>query len=513
MARKAAKRATGRARPARARAPKVPQAGGRGWTGAALGVIAGVLALRLGVIALGTPPPHFDEAQYWAYGQELAWGYFSKPPGIAALIRLSTGFLGDSLFALRLLSPLSHAAVALLILLTARRLFDARTGFWAAVVYTAAPGVTVSAMVASTDPPMMAAWALALYAMVRAGEGGPAARRWWALAGLAVGLGFLAKYTILAFAAGAVGYGLFSARGRDWTGAAIAAGTAALVALPNILWNAARGFPTLVHVAEDADPAGTGALNPGNLAEFAGAQLGVIGPVVFLALLAALWRWRDWREAPGARLMAWMTYPLLLAMLGLALVSRAQPNWAAPAYVAGAILAAHWLLSLDWRRALVWGQAALGTAAAALLYALAWAYGGHAGDLPRVADPFKKMRLAEPFCERALGVMAEEGAAVLLSDSRRRLSECMFLGTLGWDRVAIWNPDRLPDNHHELVASLQPGDDRPMLLAVLGSGREIARHFDAARRIESARFATHADRSYAYSLWMVQGFQGYDWRY
>jgi hypothetical protein len=208
-----------------------------------------------------------------------------------------------------------------------------------------------------------------------------------------------------------------------------------------------------------------------------------------------------------------MTYPLLLGILGLALASRAQPNWAAPAYVGGAILAAHWLLARDWRRLLAWGQAGLGVAAAAAVYGLAWLYAAQPLDLPRWGDPFKKMRLAQPFCERALGVMDEEGAEVLLSDSRRRLSECMFLGTLGWDRVAVWNPDRLPDNHHELVATLQPGDQRPMLLAVLGRGEEIARRFEEAREIETDRFATHADREFTYSLWMVQGFEGYGRRY
>jgi len=496
MARAAAVRADGqRGRSGKRPAGMAPAAGrGRGWALGAGVMILAVLALRLGVNALEPMPPHFDEAQYWAYGQELAWGYFSKPPGVAALLRLSTDLFGNTLFALRLISPLAHAAIAALVFLAGRRLFDARTGFWAAAAYTAAPGVTASAMIASTDPPMMLAWALALYAMIRAGEGGPGAARWWALTGLAIGLGFLAKYTILAFAAGAMGYGLVSARGRDWRGAAIAGGVALAVAAPNLVWNWAHGFATLAHVAEDAAPRGTALLNPGNLAEFAGAQLGVIGPVVFLALLGALWRWRDWARDPGARLLAWTSYPLLLAMLGLALLTRAQPNWAAPAYVGGSILAAHWLLARDWR------------------YALAWAYAGPAGDLPRLADPFKKMRLGEPFCARALGVMAEEGVDVLLSNSRRRLSECMFLGTLDWDRVAIWNPDRMSANHHEMVASLQPGDDRAMLLAVLGDGASIAQRFAEAREIETDRVATHGDRSYRYALWVVRGFEGYDWR-
>jgi hypothetical protein len=354
----------------------------------------------------------------------------------------------------------------------------------------------------------MVGWALALYAMIRAGEAGD--WRWWALCGLAIGAGTLAKYTMLAFAGGALGYGLFSARGRDLRGAAVAAGAAALVILPNVLWNARHSFATVTHVAEDAAPGG-GLWNPGNLAEFLGAQAGVIGPVFLAGIAMAFLRPRAWAGDPRMRLMAWQTAPLLGGMILLAFATRAQPNWAAPAYVAGAIMAERMLLLLDWRRALLWGQGALGAAAALGLWGTAALYEARATDLPRGPDPFKKMRLAEPVCARALGALAEEGAEVLLSDNRRRLSECMFLGGLGWDQVAVWNPDRLIDNHHELVASLHPGDDRLMLLAVLGEGRgaALAARFREAREVDAGRFATHADRDFRYSLWVVRGFEGY----
>ncbi len=487
----------------------------RRWAIRAAALILGVLALRLAINAAALVPPHFDEAQYWAYGQELAWGYLSKPPGVAALIRASTDALGDTLFALRLPSPLAHAGIALLLFLTAARIWDGRTGFWAAAGYTAAPGVSVSAMIVSTDPPMMLGWAAALYAMVRAGEEGPRRRQlaWWAACGAALGLAILAKYTAVAFAAAALGYGLFSARGRDWAGTALAGAVAALVALPNLLWNAEHGFATLAHVAEDADP-GAGYGNPLAFLEFAGAQLGVIGPVFFLAILAALWRRADWRADWGMRLAAWQAVALLLPIAALALATRAQPNWAAPAYLGGSILAARWLLTAGWPRALR-AQLWTGAAAAAVVVALAALYADRATELPRAADPFKKMRIGPEFCARALAAMDEMGAEVLLSDSRRRLSECMFLGGLGWDRVAVWNPDRLPDTHHELVATLQPGDRRPMLLAVLhGSQAEaIAARFETAEEIEADRFATHGDREIGYALWFVEGFRGYDRAY
>ncbi len=488
------------------------------WGWAALALVLGVFVVRIGLLALDLVPPHFDEGQYWAYGQELAWGYLSKPPGVGALIRVTTELFGSGGIGLRLASPASHAAIAWLIFATARRIWDGRTGFWAAALYTAAPGVSVSALIVSTDPPMMVGWAAALYAMVRAGEPGQprsTALFWWGAVGLAIGMGALAKYTAVAFVGGAVAYGLFSARGRDLTGAALAAAVALLVVSPNILWNAAHDFATVAHVAEDADP-GRGYGNPMAFLGFFGAQFGVIGPVAFLAILAALWHRRGWQEDWGMRLMAWQTVGLLLPIAVLAFVTRAQPNWAAPAYVAGAIVATRWLLQSGRSRLLLWGQCALGTVAAAVVVGLAALYSVQGTALPRVADPFKKTRIGPPFCARALGALDDEAADALLATDRRRLSECMVIGGLGWDRIAVWNPDLLPDTHHELVATLLPGDDRRFLLALLGDedrAAPLVARFAEAVQVDAGSFDTHGDRSYAYTLWVVQGFEGYGQTY
>ncbi|MEM7178103.1 MAG: glycosyltransferase family 39 protein [Pseudomonadota bacterium] len=501
---RAAKSSTKKAPKGRKRVSKKAAAEALKWRTWTVALILVALAVHLLINAFELVPVHFDEAQYWAYGQELAWGYFSKPPLVGAVIRLSTDVGGDTLFALRLASPIAHALIAWLIFLTARHLFEAQTGFWAAAGYSLAPGVGVSAMIASTDPIMMVFWALALYALVRAEAGKPF---WWAVMGLAIGLGMLAKYTMVAFLAGVIGWVLFSGGKRDWRGFAVALVAMAVVFAPNVLWNMANSFATVNHVAGDADPGGS-RFNPGKLAEFLGAQFGVIGVVFFGTLGLVLWSRKSWLGDPGMRLLAWQCFPLLLAIIGLAFVTRAQPNWAVPAYIAGSILAARWLVEHGRQSWILWGQCVLSTVAVALVWGLAAAY-SQGPHLARAFDPFKKMRIAEPFCERALGVMAEEGAEILLSDDRRRLSECMFLGGLSWDEVATWNPDLLPDNHHELVATLYPGDDRVMLLAVLGAGRGIANAFEHAREIETGDFDTHSDRKLAYSLWAVQGFKGY----
>ncbi|MEM8821093.1 MAG: glycosyltransferase family 39 protein [Pseudomonadota bacterium] len=486
------------------RRTKRDEAAGR-WILAAVLLIGGLTALRLGVNALDLIPVHFDEAQYWAYGQELAWGYFSKPPLVGAVIRITTDFGGDTLFWLRFGAPVAHAIIAVGLFVLGRRLFDAATGFWAAAAYALAPGVSVSSMIMSTDPVMMAFWVLALLFWLRAAEGGGATD--WALMGVMIGLGALAKYTMLVLPVGALGYALLSARGRDWRGTGIVVAAALVVLGPNLLWNLDNSFATVTHVAEDADP-GDGYLNPLKFLEFLGAQFGVIGPVLFPAILAAFWFRGTWREDWRMRLLAWQTGTLLFAMLALAFVTRAQPNWAAPAYVAGSLFAVRFLMGLGAARLLRW-QLGLGAMAAVTVYAAAALYAGRSETLLRGPDPFKKMRLAEPFCDPALAAMAEEGAEVLLSNDRRRLSECMFQGGIGWDEVAVWNPKISAQNHHELVATLMPGDARPMLLAVLRGVGDIPAAFEEARPIDTGSFATHRDRSYNYELWFVRGFRGY----
>ena len=51
-----------------------------------------------------------------------------------------------------------------------------------------------------------------------------------------------------------------------------------------------------------------------------------------------------------------------------------------------------------------------------------------------------------------------------------------------------------------------------MVIAVMGNssvGAKIARQFDEATEIETARFPTHANREYTYTLWVVEGFRDY----
>ena len=48
-----------------------------------------------------------DEAQYWLWAQHLDWSYYSKGPGVAWAIGLSTWLFGDAEWAVRLPAAVS----------------------------------------------------------------------------------------------------------------------------------------------------------------------------------------------------------------------------------------------------------------------------------------------------------------------------------------------------------------------------------------------------------------------
>src|SRR5229473_4571687 len=134
----------------------------RSHAAAMLVCVAAITGLRLLWLALQPADLFPDEAQYWVWSQQLALGYYSKPPLVAWLIALTTGLFGDSEFAIRLSAPLLHAGTAVFIYAIGTRLYDSRVGLWSALAYTSLPGASVSAFIISTDAPLLLFWAAAL---------------------------------------------------------------------------------------------------------------------------------------------------------------------------------------------------------------------------------------------------------------------------------------------------------------------------------------------------------------
>jgi len=66
--------------------------------------LGALLVLRLLAVVLAKTDLFFDEAQYWAWSRDLAFGYFSKPPLLAWTIWLAEHICGSSEACIRALA-------------------------------------------------------------------------------------------------------------------------------------------------------------------------------------------------------------------------------------------------------------------------------------------------------------------------------------------------------------------------------------------------------------------------
>jgi 4-amino-4-deoxy-L-arabinose transferase-like glycosyltransferase len=375
-----------------------------------------VLALQHNVLNL-----HFDEAQYWAWSRSFEWGYFSKPPLIAWVIAATTSFFGDSEWAVRLAAPFAHGLAALALYALGRRMYGPWPGFWAGFGWLMLPSVWLSSGIVSTDALLLPLWAIALFATWKL----TLQRSWfWAVAlGLAIGFGALAKYAMLYFPLCALvaswwhkptRQALFNLRG------ALAGAVALALLAPNLVWNAQHSFATITHTASNAAIFGF-ELHPGELGAFLLDQAGVVGPILFILFVGLLIR--ALRRASGLSdedrfLLAFILPPLLVVSV-IALISRANANWAVSAFPAAIV----WISGsvFAWRRGARWlaAAAAFNLAIGATLTAVS--INPDLGDRIGLANSVKRVRAWDDTAhEIATRAMAQPGdapfTAVLVDD-------------------------------------------------------------------------------------------------
>jgi Dolichyl-phosphate-mannose-protein mannosyltransferase len=289
--------------------------------------LGALLALKLAAVYAARIDLVLDEAQYWTWSRDLAFGYFSKPPMIAWVIRGASDVCGQSEACIRGVSPVLYTLASFMVYLTGRALYGPAVGFWSAIVFDTLPGLSYSSLLITTDVPLILFWTIALYAwamLVKRQSMGFAI-----LLGLAIGFGLLAKqamiYAFLCMACHAA----VSREARQ----ALKGGRLFVVVLlafalftPFLIWNAEHGFPTVKH---------TGAnigwkppfIHPIQLVEYFGLQFGVFGPILFAVLLRASWREIRHASDPGKVLLLSFSLPVLALLCVQALISRAHGNW------------------------------------------------------------------------------------------------------------------------------------------------------------------------------------------
>jgi 4-amino-4-deoxy-L-arabinose transferase-like glycosyltransferase len=475
------------------------------WGGLAL-----LLAVRLVALRYNATDLFFDEAQYWHWSLEPAFGYYSKPPLIAWIIGAATTVCGTSEFCIRLPAPLFHTATALVIYGIGRRLYGQSSGVWSALAFATLPGVSVSAGIISTDVPLLFFWALALLGLVGLSE----TRAWWpvVLLGVGIGLGLNAKYAMAFFGLSMLVYFAVTpaARGllRDVRLYAALALGAALIA-PNLIWNLSNSFATFSHTADNAKWGGS-LFNVGKGFEFLGAQFGVFGPVLFAALLSTSWTaWRERLPEPDRLLLAF-TLPVLVAVTVQAFVSRAHANWAATAYVAGTVLVIAVLLRTD-RRGWLNGSFAVHTALVAIIGLAAWQAGQF--KLPFGADPFARTlgwKALAGEVREMLGAARRQGRpfGTVITDDRSVTAELLYYMRTDQTPVLAWWQGGRPHDHFELTRPFKAGAAEPVLLiSVRRDASPVTQRFDKVEPLGERSIPAGLTEVRKVRLFALEGFK------
>jgi 4-amino-4-deoxy-L-arabinose transferase-like glycosyltransferase len=470
-------------------------------------VLAGAaLLLRLAVLqgvlldpAIGL---QVDEAQYWGWSRDLQWGYYSKPPAIAALIAASTALFGDSVTGVKALAMALHAATALALAALAHTMAGAaqpparapvntqRAACWAAAITLSNPVASWLGLAVTTDAPLLLCWTLAAAALWRLHQRDRL--RDWAWLGLWLGLGLLSKYTmavLLIAVAGVMSTRPAPAR-HPISGPALMLTVLALLLAPHLAWNAAAGWPTWHHTADITVQAQRVANTTwlASLGEWLGGQWLLFGPL-WLPLIAwhgGPWSWsrrHAWRPTPAQRFLLWLALPLLLIGTAQAIRSGAQLNWTAPAGQALVLALALWL-SAPTRH-----NARRAATAVVLLHLLVLT------ALPLVGTATRALAGPEALPPRTLDLWArmrgwEDNFAALATPARSQFDaqpQTLLIGThrtviahgqyawrdLGW-RWHAWRPDTAlrPIDHYQLTAGW-PADraaDPTVPLLIVGEG-------------------------------------------
>lgn len=410
-----------------------------------------------------------DEAYYWDWGRHPAWGYFSKPPLIAWLMAL-TRLLGDGDTVIRLTALALGTGTLVLAHRVAREIYGPATAFRAAAAIALTPGNAAGNLILTIDAPLLFFWCAALLCLWKACAPGSHRVRWALLLVPAIGLGLLSKQMMLVFPFLAL---IFLAGDRElrcylarpWPWLVLSAALAFL--MPVILWNSRHGWITFGHTAHHFTGASLDPLKmAGRLLAFAGGQMGLTSPLLWIPLLAlsaaCLLSFRSLGR--GERFLFLFSGPAIIVMLLMTLRQRMNANWAAAYYPAGLILLAGWAagrfdvqgVSLRLQR---WFRPGIAVGAALMLLAYAMPLvlphtGLAGGDL----DATRRLRGWSELGENVGGLLAampDPGRTFIITLGHRYTTSQLAFYTPGRPPVYRWADRRFVESQYELW----PGHD------------------------------------------------------
>ncbi|HEY4325310.1 MAG TPA: glycosyltransferase family 39 protein [Mucilaginibacter sp.] len=192
------------------------------------------------------------ESYYFRGALQLDFSYFDQPPLFFWLGAVSIKVFGLTNFGIRFPAVLLFAGTSWMLFLITKKMFNARSGFWAVVIINLSAVFTIAiACWFQPDAPLMFFWLVATYfiveLMVAPGTESSEATRYsrktwllWLAVGVSMGLATLSKYHVLFLFAGVFMFVSTNRNQRHWLrhpGPYLAVFITLLMASPILWWN------------------------------------------------------------------------------------------------------------------------------------------------------------------------------------------------------------------------------------------------------------------------------------
>src|ERR1700686_5312042 len=301
--------------------------------------VVALVASRL--VGAAWTPLTFDEAYYWMWSKNLAFGYYDHPPAVAYVIRAGTMIAGDTELGVRLGSILLALPMSFAVFRAASILFGGeRVAATATILLNVTLMAAVGTLIVTPDAPLLVASSFVLFYLAKLLETGRGA--WWLAVGAAVGAALLSKYTAMFFGPAILIWLAGVPKLRRWLLSPwpyLGGFVALLIFSPVILWNADHHWVSFIKQIgrariEDFKPTFIAELIPTQIA-FATPLVFILGTMGLYALL------RRNAGASAARVLINATFWTIVAyFIWHSLHARVEANWFAPVYPAFAIAAA-----------------------------------------------------------------------------------------------------------------------------------------------------------------------------
>ena len=290
-----------------------------------------------------------DEVYYWTYALYPDWSHFDHPPMVGWVIQLfSLNLLFDSEFFIRLASVVFMTADTYIIYRIGSDLKDARTGLYAALLYTASIyAFVITGIFIMPDTPLMLFWLLAVWMAVIYFKRLPTQKHsdsYIVLFSVFAGLAMLSKYSGVFLWVGMMLYIFIFNRKPLKTWAFYCALLISLqLVVPIWRWNVQYDF---ISFRFHGERIGGSVINLSTFGTEIAGEFFYNNPVNFvLAIIAivAVFKKRLNLEPFAQRLILCIALPLILVFLFFSLTRPTLPHWNAPAYVLLILLSAAYL--------------------------------------------------------------------------------------------------------------------------------------------------------------------------